>query len=94
MTSLCPDPAVPLLNGEKRTRVSNRNKNRFSEAFKAVVLPASSVTGCEVGSNPWFLAVSGQEGGDTTPCPADLCAAPGEASMPYTEVLCNSINQQ
>lgn len=36
---VCPDTAVPLLNGEKRLRISNRNKNRFSEAFRAVILP-------------------------------------------------------
>ena len=39
-----PNAAVPFLNGEERSRVSNRNKKRFSEAFKAVVLPTLSMT--------------------------------------------------
>lgn len=46
LPALCPDTAVPFLNGEERTRVSNRNKKRFSEAFKAVVPPALAMASC------------------------------------------------
>lgn len=37
------DTAVPLLNGEKRPGVSNRNKNRFAETVKDVLLTLVAV---------------------------------------------------